>query len=310
MSDDLPYATPYPWDNEDMEEHQNTANKSLRKRKFVGSGFAALYKQTYGPESVATDTTKLILANLLRQHSVKFDGVEEDFETEADDLYGNRLVIPLKEAVQNDMGDDEILELARDGKLSLFASLLKVIEESNSEVTTKQLTRTCCLTPNPGDVPGSIDAKEMVLCALHFLSSSLEASSDQLVSLPLIRPIQQVGDLEKRSYAKKGDWKLSDILDNILQLEQAFMSSATSWKWLARGKFCPRLSLQDEKTFVLKGSIPASATGKKAKAESTRKRKASVSSAGGAPSSPQNDDTMPVVEATVVMDGSPSNSAS
>jgi hypothetical protein len=310
MSEDLPYATPYPWDNEDMEEQQKTANESLRKRKFVGSGFATLYKQTYGPESTATDTAKLILANLLRQHSVAFDGGDEDFETKADDLYGNRLAIPQKEAIQNDMGDDEILELARDSKLSLFASLLKVIEESDSEVTTKQLTRTCCLTPNPGDVPGSIDAKEMVLCALHFLSSSLETRSDQLVSLPLIRPLQQVGDLEKRSYAKKGDWKLSDILDNILQLEQAFLSSATSWKWLERGKFCPRLSAQDEKSFVLKGSIPASATGKKAKAESTRKRKASVSSAGGAPSSPQNDDSMPVVEATVVMDGSPSNSAS
>jgi hypothetical protein len=118
-----------------------------------------------------------------------------------------------------------------------------------------------------------------------------------------------VGDLEKRSYAKKGDWKLSDILDNILQLEQAFLSSATSWKWLERSKFSPQLSVQDEKTFFLKGSIPASATGKKAKAESTRKRKVSVSSAGGAPNSPQNDDSMPVVEATVVMDGSPSNSA-
>jgi hypothetical protein len=311
MSQDLPYATPYPWDNEEMEESYKRANASLRKRRFVGSGFAALYKQSFGSGSTTGDTAKSILTNLLQQNNLEFGEDEEYSETNADELYGSKLTVSRKETVTPGISDEQIISLARDGKLSLFQSLLKGIDGGSTPVTTKHLIRTCCLTLRPADVPGSIDSKEMILSALYFLSSTFEASAEHLVSLPLIRPLQEVGDLEKRSYEKSRGWKLSDISDKLLHLEQAFMSSSTSWNWLGRDKFSPRLPRKEEASFFMKGTIPPSATGKKPKGEGTRKRKAS-SPAAGFVTSPVHDafDSTSVVEATIVVDASPTHSIS
>ena len=301
MNRDLPYATPYPWRDEEMDETHRVALESLRKRRHLGSGFAFLQKQALGKRSRTHPAAKSILVNLLKEHDIEYRGWEENAGTEVQESFGSRLLAARREAVDLQMGDDDVLDLAREGKISLLASLLKVIEQSDSPVAAKHLIKTCCLTPRPGDVPGAMDARDMVLAALHFLASPLDVKSQQFASLPLIRSTQEVGDLEKRSYERYGDWKLSDILGKVLRLDQAFMSSPHSWKWLSREKFCPRLSSKDELSFFLKGSIPASATGKKAKAEGTRKRKAMSPTIGLSSSEP-------VVEATVVMDASPTHS--
>jgi hypothetical protein len=309
MSEDIPYATPFPWDNASMADSQKCANEALRKRRFVGSGLAALRKNAFGASSNMGDVSKNILMNLLQQHSIEIRSDEEAFETEADELYGASLSGLRREANVPGTADEEVLELARDGRLSLFASILKFIEVDESPVATKNLIRNCCLTVRPGDVPGSIDAKEMILSALHFLSSNFDAGSDQLLSMPLIRPIQEVGDLEKRSYEKAGEWKFVAVEDKLLRLEQLFLTSSSAWKWLRRETFCPRLSHKDETSFFLKGSIPASASAKKPKGEGSRKRKAT--DPPPVPTSPVNDsnfDSTPVVEATIVADGSPTHS--
>jgi hypothetical protein len=313
MSDDIPYATPYPWDNPTMEDSQKYANEKLRKRRFVGSGLAALRKNAFGPEATMGDVAKNMLMNLLQQHNIEIGGEGDDFETEADELYGDSISGLNREPLVPDTAENELLGLARSGRLSLFSSLLKVVEDAESSVTTKNLLRHCSMTLRPGDVPGSLDAKEFVLSALHFLSSKFEASSDQLLPLPLIQPIQEVGDLEKRSYEKAGEWKLDEIKDNLLRLEQIFISSPSSWRWLKRETFSPRLPQNDEISFFLKGSIPASATAKKTKGETSRKRKAAPSSppAGGSPSPVRDSsafESTPVVEATIVAEGSPTNS--
>jgi hypothetical protein len=164
----------------------------------------------------------------------------------------------------------------------------------SNAVTTKHLIRSCALTLSPGDVPGALDAKEMVMAALYFLSSRWEprrvgkSSFARFPSLPLIRLVEAVGDLEKRSYIPQYEWwkvvsSPSTFTQQVLRLEQVFLTSQSSWKFVPRIKFSPPLSLSglspnEEAVFFLKGSIPASVTGKK-KGEATRKRKSSVGSA-------------------------------
>ena len=307
---EIPFATPFPWDNASMKEAQKHAIEGLRKRPFVGSGLAALRKNAFGPTSTMGDLSKNILMNLLHQHGIDRRNEEEDFETEADELYGASLSKLRREANLPDRPEEKVLELAREGRLSLFASILKVIEEGESPLTTKTLIKKSCLTTRPGDVPGSLDGKEMVLAALHFLSSNFEAKSEHLINLPLIHSIQEVADLEKKSYEKAGDWKLDDIKENVLRLEQVFLTSPTAWKWLRRETFSPRLSQEEETAFFFKGAIPASASAKKTQGGASRKRKATSTPPPTVSTSPVNESTIGstnVVEATAVPSASPSD---
>ena len=276
MSGDIPHATPYPWDNSDVEKSQKAANK-LINHPFVGSGFASLRNDS----RQMNDLAKTYLESLLQEHGVKLNNNnnKDPLVRNVDELYGlSGSGLEHRKALKADIPDDEVLMLARDGKISLFSSLLSIIETSEPPVATKTLLKKCCLAVKPGDLPGSIDAKEMVLAALHFLSARFEVTSDgQLPSLPLIRPIHFTGDLEKRNYEIAGQWKLADIQDKVLRLEQIFISSPHKWKWLRREVFSPRLSQKDETSFFLKGVIPPSASAKKPKGESTRKRKAAAS---------------------------------
>lgn len=306
MFEDIPLATPYPWDNLWMVEAQRQGNNKLRKKRFMGSGFKALYKNALKPNTKTGSLTKSLLVHLLQQHGIENRTEEVDPENDADAMYGRDGMDLNRSPATSGTADDNLLQAARSGRLSLFASILSVLEEEKTPVSTKTFIRTCCLTLRPGDLPGSVDAKEMVLSALHFLSSDCNVRSDQFVSLPLLRPTQDVGDLEKRNYEKAGNWTLSKIKEQVLRLETIFLSSPSSWKWLRREAMCPRLAKKDEDVFFLKGNIPASASAKRTKTETTRKRKA-PSTTPVTHSSPTNDsafDATPVVEATIVADGS------
>ena len=65
MSSEVPYATPYPWDSPMVEESQKYANRGLRKRRFIGSGFASVRKHAFGSESSIGDVAKTLLINIL-----------------------------------------------------------------------------------------------------------------------------------------------------------------------------------------------------------------------------------------------------
>jgi hypothetical protein len=320
MSENIPYATPYPWDNPTMEERQRLANQKLRKRPFVGSGLVALQKSAFGSSSTMDGVAQNLLRNLLHEHGVEIS-VDTAESSTVDKVYGSMVAAPnvqSKGYATVDTKDAEILKGAKAGEISLFLTILKIIDDSTAgPVATKSLFKTCCLAVRPGDVPGSMDAKEMVMAVLQFLSGDCSTDSADLISLPLIRPVQELADLERRTFHKYGDWTFDeDFKEKVLRLEQIFVSSPSSWKWLKREFYSPRLSSKDESAFFLKGAIPASATAKKPNKEPvSRKRKASLSPtpAESSSSTPGAVDVVveistSAVEATVVAEESPSNS--
>jgi len=269
MSDDIPYAQPFPW----TEESQGSSTRSLRKRKFVGSGLALLRKESLGSESKLGNIAKNILMNLFHQHGIELNGEMESDENKFKGigLSDRALRVP------SPTGKTEIVLETESGKKSLFIALLKAVTESSTGTTsTRQILGKVCLLLQPGSLPGIMDSKDIVLAALHFLSSNDETKSDHVLRLPLIRPLQAYGDLEKRTFEKVGDWKLEDIKGKILRMEEVFLSSPSSWKWQKRESLSLRLSQSDEESFFMKGTIPLCATAKKVKGESFKKRKGLV----------------------------------
>lgn len=170
--------------------------------------------------------------------------------------------------------DEKILKMAQEGRLSLLGSIVRVVRESMATpVTTKQIMKTCVLAAQPGTLPSEMDAKDMVLAALLFLSSTHE---NEYWKLPLIRPVEELADLEKRSYEL-----VESPSDSQLQwLETAFISPAD--KYLPREKYCPRLEKSDEGPLLLKGIIPKIAMPMTAAA----KRKATLAAKAAAAASP------------------------
>jgi len=244
------------------------------------------------------------LTRLLNEHQIPLPkGSDTGAEVAADYLYGSNIAPLTRKPPSADASDEAVLESARKGDLSFFVAVLNAIRRNVPPVTTKKIIRSCCMTLRPGDVPGSLDAKEMVLAALFFLSSKLETKSKNLQDLPLIQPAQELGDLEKRAYMKAWEWRIEDITENVLALEQIFFATPSKWRWLSREKFCPRLTEKEEASFFMKGSIPASAAAKRVKGETTRKRKAApapttLASATSPPEAEAN--SIPVVEAAVI----------
>lgn len=294
-----------------MEEAQRLTNQKLRKRRFVGSGFVALQKAALGPASSLDGDAQLLLQKLLHQHGVDID-TEVANASNADKIFGSTVAPPGfldKKAAETDSDDAEILKGAQSGEISLFLTILKTISDGGfTPVSTKELFKACCLAVRARDVPGSMDAKgklerasllekvllklisrvflhpislkflEMVMAALQFMSRDCEMSSEDLISLPLIRPSQELADLERRTFTKCGDWTMDDdFKENVLRLEQIFTSSSSSWRWLKREFAAPRLAQKDEDSLFLKGVIPASAVAKKPTPQvSSRKRKANA----------------------------------
>lgn len=276
MREDIPFAEPYPWGSPSMELSQLTAVRSLRKRKFVGSGLAVLQQESLGRKSKIGKLARNILRNLFHQHGIETmtGGSGQSFESDATRMTGTGFLRSgsRRETLKLGTEHDEILSNAKEGRYSLFASVLHLVETGPGPVPTKQILRELCLTVRPGDVPGMMDCKDMILAALHYLSSDYAIKSDALLQLPLIRPSQAYSDLEKRNFEKVGNWKLSEVEDKLWRMESIFLTSPSPWKWQRREVFCPRgLSQSDETSFFIKGAIPSSAT---AKTTPTRKRRA------------------------------------
>lgn len=257
-----------------MEELQRAANRCLRKRQFLGSGVLALNERAFGRQSTMNSMAQNILRGLLQQHDLQVEPLDiEERKLSVSDL---RMRSPraFREVAPGGKLDDEFLERARSGDFSLFLSIAAALESNPSQpIPSKSILRACCLSIRPGDVPGSLDSKDVVLAALHFLSSEHESSSRERLSLPLIQSTNENGDLEKRSWEKVDDWALEGIREKLLDLEEVFLKSSSTWEWLRRDLFSPRLPDGDEKSFFLKGAIPAVAARKKTSREQNRKRK-------------------------------------
>jgi hypothetical protein len=252
-----------------QDKNKNPTVRLSNKRKSSG-GFSYLRSQLLESNESMSDAANCLLRNLLQERKVDLDekcDSEEDFEKEP--------VAKLKkhlQTVESTMSDESILHLAKSGQLSFLASLLEMVAASQEPVSTRHLIKTCCLAINPRKVPVHMDAKEMVTAALHFLSSECAAKDDDILpSLPLLRPLESLADLERRTYEKAGNWKLSEIKEKVMALEDIFLEDSTSYKWLAREKFCPRIKVGED-LLLAKGSPPAYATGK-TKKPATAQRK-------------------------------------
>ena len=264
MSDDIPYAQPFPW----TEESQGNVTRSLRKRKFVGSGLARLRKESLGVESKMGNVAKNILMNLFHQHGIELDGEMESDGSKFKGIGLSERVVRLSshssETEIEKSSQNNIVDQSKLGENSIFIGLLDAITKSSTgRVSTRLILSKVCLLLQPGSLPGIMDAKDIVLAALHFLSSHDETKSDQILRLPLIRPLQPYGDLEKRNFEKVGDWKLENIKGKLLRMEEVFLSSPSSWKWQKRESLSVRLSQSDEESFFMKGTVPLCATTKK-----------------------------------------------
>jgi len=254
----------------DDDDRQGTGISILRAELNSASGGGLL----------KSSNAKAILRNLLKEHGLDVPaGVPRPAEKKNTEKKARK-------PIETTMSDERVMQLAQEGELSFLASLLKVIEEEELEgggggattatyttngVTTKVLIKACCLAVEPALVPAWCDAKEMVMAALYFLSSSMVpadgASAAIFPTLPLIRPIQEFPDLEKRSYEKAWDWSITgsdQFLQQVLSLERVFYSSAREYRWLARVRSCPDLPAGRD-LLLLKGSPPAFALGKSKK---------------------------------------------
>lgn len=301
--DNIPLATAYPWT-----PSERPYGMMPRKRKLMGSGFAALQKGLYGTSAGAQS----ILLRLLNDAGVELDGDQPPLVQKLS-LMSKRT----KEVAPTmNVNEDQVLRLAQTGKWSLLGSILHVVDDASPQaVSAKQILRICALAVRPGDVPAQLDAKEMVLAAVNFLSSTSldEEESKLLPPLPLILPLQDNPDLEKRYYEKEGNWVLSELVqsEQFQNLETLFCSSATPWEWLGREKFCPRLSstpasTEEEPLLLLKGTVPSRATpakvSRKGEGGGSRKRKTPVSTASSVLSVASNASGEPELEATLVVD--------
>jgi hypothetical protein len=303
-SEDIPFAEPFPLGSQSMEQSQISSVRSIRKRSFVGSVLAVLQQECLGRKSKMGKRAKNILRNLFHEHGIETmtRGSTQGLEGNANGMTGTGFPRNecRREMLQPGTEHTEILTKAKEGRYSIFSSVLRVVEAGPGPVPTKQLLRELCLTVRPGDVPGMMDCKDMILAALHFLSSDYAAKSDTLLQLPLIRPTQAYGDLEKRNFEKVGNWKLSEVEDKLWTMERIFLTSPSPWKWQRREVFCPRgLSQPDELSFLSKGTIPSSATAKKP--EGTRKRRAPLPLPSNARDKirQQGKKSLKVVEATI-----------
>jgi len=251
----LPMATPYIWpdgehDDDDEEEVCEPPAASTASRS---PGFAFLQAQMLKSDGMS-DAAKRTLMKMLQEQNVELRGPAKTAKAATSS--------PVTTVIDSTMDDETVLHLAANGQISFLGSILAIIDKHPlNSVSSKHIIKEVALTVNPSRTPGLLDAREMVLAALHFLSQTFTPSSDEdedIVALPLIRPLSITGDLERRSYEKIVPWELDEIIQGVAALEERFYSSEADYPWLSREKFLPPSlrSAPDLDGFLLKGTLP------------------------------------------------------
>jgi len=293
MSDEIPFAT---LTSPTMVDERQ---RRLRKRKFVGSGIAVLKKQT--KNVILGSLGKTILSSLIYQHGIEIneelqvDNIdtvqfEEGFVGGQQQHQHQQQHLTNKDHEPNRNDDHTNNNNTDPTSSSFFVALLKAVIGGNdgggnggsfSPVSARHILTKVCLSLHPGNLPGMMDSKDIVLASLNFLSMYFSSQAPHiLLKLPLIRSEKAYGDLERRNYIKVGDWRLTESFkQKLIHLEKLFFGSSSSWKWQKRKSFSIRLSDEDEEALFMKGTIPLRATYKKIKGgggggEASKKMKA------------------------------------
>lgn len=292
-----------------MESAQQTAIRSLRKRKFVGSGLAHLREGSLVPGSKMGKTAKKILVNLFHQRGMEIPSMSGTggSDKSTNPPRGSSLPKPPKSQKRGEpkagTSEEDILQNASEGKYSLFKTILRIIENEEELIHTKVFLSKACSVVQPSTIPGQMDAKDFVLASLLFLSITYKPKSRELLELPVIRAFHLYSDLEKRSYRKFGTWKLDEIESKLMKMEELFLNSPSRWKWLKRETFCPRLTQEEEIVFFQKGTVPPRAEPKRKVEVRRRTRKTPSATTSPTPSTMRTETPTPSFVAEASVDG-------
>lgn len=136
----------------------------------------------------------------------------------------------------------------KDLEPELFPALLEFLPANAKALIKKNAT----LVPSRW-VPAAMDAREIILAALHFLCH-IPYDDAPLLSL------DNEQDLEKAVFSAKGSWTISEVLPTLAKWETLFWKDASAWP--ARCVAVPR-SIYVTEALLLKGTAPPALLGKK-----------------------------------------------
>jgi len=332
---DIPLATPYPWAQDDYEF---TLHHEPKRRKIMGTGMMYLKRLTqensnddskYEEATVLSSPAKQLLKQLMQQ--TKKDGhngaeeeeeeedssdeeesdSEDDDDEDDEDVQKQRRHLPGPRLYTTSLEPYSSATSSIPPVPGLFHTICTIMDEAHPlNVTNRHIVRACALMIPHGAPPATMDAKEMICCALYFLSLEWKSPDPTaLPDLPLIRNNTAPGnarDLEKHAYEKVGDWNPNTLLTQLRELERLFFHSPATLsptayvptpipcqnlQWQSRLRFCPRRrndtkGKEQEATILLKGTVPTRMLGKqkpigRPKGTSSPKNKAGGGGGGG-----------------------------
>lgn len=197
-----------------------------------------------------SETAKHLMIHLLKEENIRLsdypNGILSKSRRRRTESCSMKIIDPTS------MLDETILDLAYKNEISLFGSILFILDQyltngdptvtltnSNiSSVPTKYILQKCVYAVPPHQTPGLMSALDMVLMALHFMCQEYSPSTmatrrdvkdkeDASAELrfPLLCATSTRGDLERRSYAKSYDWNIDAILPHVFAVEQAFYNA-------------------------------------------------------------------------------------
>lgn len=290
----IPIAEPYQWDEEEGGDG-GVASGGSQGNAAAGTGLARLHKLARdGRHYIVSDEARTILSHLLKIPMAGSCGASTAIEDRRGTISEDPLDLLSYDIPTSDLihsGSQSIIDLAKEGKLSLFSSILRLFRDGE-ELSTPNIIRACSHAIRPADVPPDMDAKEMVMAALHFLSSSVPelnvavvgpyCNGESLVGemfpyMPIILSSNIDENLDRRSYTKNtqtpnGTWSIEDATfhQKVIRLEKAFLASSVSNP--SRLRMCPRVDDNDaEAKLLASGTLPAASKAKGA-GGATRKK--------------------------------------
>jgi hypothetical protein len=185
-----------------------SASNSSKKSANSSTGFFYLQHELLLNKSPSqiSQTAKNLLSQLLDEHNVNIMSStcsQEHTHNEPSSsapssvaaVKNHKRRVVTTVVTDTDMSDETVLEMAAAGELSFLGSLLSMIEQggdgtdhtirtnmdppvdsvtsttTTTTTSTRTLIRTCSLAVPPAHVPAAMDCKEMVMAALHFLST-------------------------------------------------------------------------------------------------------------------------------------------
>lgn len=340
----VPIAEPC-WDPQDDDEEEeeepqkkylfaNQRSIVLESHKNVGTGMAWIqylanntttktrkHRISQGAQSILQDllskqkedNQKKNCSNSNSDHYNNDDSFDSNIMTEH--LIGNG-IIP-----RDDSDDDEwkeydcevmetkkLTESAKQGKVSLFCTILRLFsKEEKAIISTKSILSTCTMSMRPADIPPDMTSRQMVLTALQFLTtpiSTLSSSSTTTAQqealeksifpfMPILSFVTSSSDdtktedinIEDASFQKNitsgnGDWTIvnnNSFRRKVLVLEKAFLSS--TMKHMNRIHMCPRSDDKSkELSLICRGYTSKGDVGKKATTGTKRKSSSDTAS--------------------------------